>query len=288
MVVICKYCNKEYSSYSSRSNHIKKYHSNPEVIKSNPTSHPKVIQSHPINENKKKFACKFCNKTFKYRQGKWKHEQKCEDTNIIKKENEEMKTFILNQKMEMDKLKNELLKALKIHPKTLQKINNQLNNNNINNGTINNINIIPLGHENLDSILSDKEKLRILNRRGNGLKEIVELVHISDKYNQFKNVYITNLQNTIGYKFDTKTNNFIAVNKSDLLDDIIECRMMDIETFYNDMEDKLDEDTIEIVQRFIERMNDNNDNLKGIKKEEIKLLLYNSREKIQAVNQLEI
>ena len=28
MTVICKYCNKEYSSQSSRSNHIKKYHQN--------------------------------------------------------------------------------------------------------------------------------------------------------------------------------------------------------------------------------------------------------------------
>lgn len=28
MVILCQYCNKEYSSYSSRSNHIKKYHSN--------------------------------------------------------------------------------------------------------------------------------------------------------------------------------------------------------------------------------------------------------------------
>ena len=59
-----------------------------------------------------------------------------------------------------------------------------------------------LGNENLEDVLSKKDKIHILNNRGNSLKELVELVHISDKYNQFKNVYITNIQNTIGYKID--------------------------------------------------------------------------------------
>ena len=204
-----------------------------------------------------------------------------QNTDVIKNLQQEIES--------MKKFQEELMKKIKIHPKTLQKINNQLNNcnniNNINNGNI--INIIPLGYENLSEILTDKEKLRILNKRCNGLKEIVELVHISNKYSQFNNVYITNLQNTIGYKFDTKTNNFIAVNKSELLDDIIDCRMMDIEMFYNDFENKLDEETTKIIKRFIDRMNNDKDSLKGIKKDEIKLLLYNSRDKIQT-KQIEV
>ncbi len=130
--------------------------------------------------------------------------------------------------------------------------------------------------------------MKILNKKGNSLKEIVELVHISNKYSQFKNVYITNLQNTIGYKFDSNNNKFIAVNKSDLLDDIIDCRMYDIQTFYNEMETSFDEETKKIIKRFIDRMNDNDDNLKGIKKDEIKLLLYNSREKIHPTGKIDI
>jgi hypothetical protein len=35
-------------------------------------------------------------------------------------------------------------------------------------------------------------------------------------------------------------------------------------------------------------MNDNDDELKGIKKEELKLFLYNSRDKIKKINNLEI
>jgi hypothetical protein len=184
-----------------------------------------------------------------------------------------------------------LQKALKVHPKTLKKINTQLNNYNnniqINNNIINNINIVPLGLENLHEILPETEKLKILNDRANGLREIVKLVHISKKYPQFNNICITNLQNNVAYKYDTKTNNFMAVNKNELLDDLIDCRMCDIETFYNELADKLDVSTLDIIQRFLDRMTDGDDKLKDLKKEEIKLLLYNNRKNIQD-NKLEL
>ena len=71
-------------------------------------------------------------------------------------------------------LTNLLNKNCKIHHKTLQKINKQLNvgdnsiiNKNINNGTVNNItyNILGLGHENLSEVFSKKEKIAILKYR---------------------------------------------------------------------------------------------------------------------------
>jgi hypothetical protein len=64
--------------------------------------------------------------------------------------------------------------------------------------------------------------------------------------------------------------------------------MYDIELFYDNLEEKLDPETSNIVKRFIDRMNDNDDELKGIKKEELKLFLYNSRDKIKKINNLEI
>jgi hypothetical protein len=64
--------------------------------------------------------------------------------------------------------------------------------------------------------------------------------------------------------------------------------MYDIQTFYNEMETSFDEETKKIIKRFIDRMNDNDDNLKGIKKDEIKLLLYNSREKIHPTGKIDI
>ena len=283
----CNHCNKLYSSYKSRWLHIKKYH-NKNISQKSSKNKENSSNSPQKTSN---FECNYCNKILSRSDNLKRHEEKCKLKNINNNENDKFeKLEKQNEKLEkqVEELKDMLQKALKIHPKTLQKINNQLNNNHINNGTVNNINIVQLGNENLEDILSSKEKLKILNKRGNSLKELVELVHISDKYKQFKNVYITNLQNTIGYKFDSKNNQFIAVNKSDLLDDIIDCRMCDIQTFYTELGDNFDGETKKIIQRFLDRMNNEDDKLKGLKKEEIKLLLYNSREKIQATTQLEI
>jgi hypothetical protein len=268
----CKICNKSYKSYQSRWNHINKYHN------TNVTKIVTNVTENVTNSNINLYNCKKCDEKFNNRQTKWRHEKICKNNSKSTKDEK-----IEKLEKEIQIIKEELLKAMKIHPRTLQKINKQLNNSGtINNNNItNNINfLVQLGFENLNEALSEKEKINILMSKAHGLREIINLVHISDKYKQFNNVYITNLQNSIGYKYDSKTNNFIAVNKSELLDDIIECRMIDIEIFYSNLEDKLDAETAKIVKRFINRMNDENDPLKGLKKEEIKLLLYNSRDKI--------
>ena len=66
---------------------------------------------------------------------------------------------------------------------------------------------------------------------------------------QFKNILITNTQNTLAYKYDTKKKHFIAVNKDDLLDNIVDERMCDINSFYEELENELDEKTKEILDK---------------------------------------
>ncbi len=282
----CEQCNKSYKSYQSRWNHVKKCHKDC-VVKNVVNVVEDVVKDVVV---KKTTECIYCNKVLADRISRWRHEQKC---NKKIDDIHEDKLILLeqqNEKLEskIEELKDLLLKSMKIHPKTLNKINKQLNNSGVINNTTNNIQIVQLGEENLNELLSKQEKIKILNQRGHSLKEIVNLVHISDKFTQFRNIYITNLQNSIGYKYDTKTNSFIAVNKSVLLDDIIDCRMCDIETFYNELEDKLDSTTTTAIKRFIDRMNDEDDKLKGVKKEELKLLLYNSREKITGKKDIDL
>ena len=137
----CDICIKKYSSYKSLWNHNKKFHNIGKVqISSTSSSH--IIQESSKEDDSKLYNCRYCNNKYLYVQGRWKHEKNCQNKNNkndndeitnIKKENIEMKA-------EMAKLKDMLQKALKIHPKTLQKINNQLNNTN--NGTINNNTVI--------------------------------------------------------------------------------------------------------------------------------------------------
>ncbi len=288
----CEHCSKLYSSYKSRWLHIKKYHNhnvsqklaNVSIDVSNNVSQ-KLVNVSKVNL----YKCKNCDNEYKHRSSKSKHEKTCKpkdnnkiEIDEIKKQNEKLENQIVE-------LKELLLKSMKIHPKTLQKINNQLNNetNNINNGTINNINIIPLGKENLSELLTDKEKMNVLSKYGNCLTELVKLVHVSDKdkYKQFKSMYITNLQNNVAYKYDDKTKKFIAITKTELLESIINNRIGDIEEFYCDYKDKITPFTAKQITCFLEKMNDEKE-YKDVKKEEIKFAIYNGREEI--INQIKV
>jgi len=301
---ICEKCNKNYKNYKSLWKHKYVYHK-PDNIQINIQNIPVVelapqpdIQNDIQNIQNK---CSICNKILSNYYSCWRHEKKCKnkkkeiqiENNEIKKEMIEIKKKdelrekeMLEYKkrdeirqQELEKLKDLLQKSLKIHPKTLQKINNQLNNQ----GTINNITIYQLGKENLSELFTKQEKLGILNRQAMSINDIVELAHTSGKYKSCMNVYITNLQNTIGYMYDEKQNNFIAVNKNELLNDLLDSRMYDIEKFYEEFEEKLEPSRAEKIKMFIERMNDEEDCLKGLKKEEIKLILYNNKEAIGTI-----
>lgn len=270
----CKHCEKEYSSYQSRCNHMRRYHNDERQIDVNVVVNK--LATIKIEEVPKTQKCSKCDKKFQSRQGKWSHEKICKENNnekIEKLEKENQET-----KKELENLKNMLQKALKIHPKTLNKINNQLNNS----GTINNVTIIQLGHENLSEILNTREKKNILNRQAMSLNDLVDLVHVSGKYKNFQNVYITNLQSTFAYKFDEKANKFIAVNKNELLNDLVDSRMYDIEKFYEEICPDLEPKKADQIKKFIDRMGNEEDGLKGIKKEEIKLILYNNKDKIKS------
>jgi len=182
------------------------------------------------NNKATKYICNNCNKYFKFRQSKWLHEKTCTKINtelnknelhkeLEKKMEKQLEETEKKYKKEIENLKEMLQKALKIHPKTLNKINNRLNN------TYNNITIVQLGRENLSEVLTNKQKKFILDRQAMSLNHLVDMIHTSDKFKKFHNVYITNLQSTFAYKFDEKENKFIAVNKNELITDIVDSRM---------------------------------------------------------------
>jgi uncharacterized C2H2 Zn-finger protein len=287
MEYTCNHCNKKYASYQSRCNHIRRYH------KLKPTETPPLPP--PVtpeqHQNTPKNKCSLCNIIFSRKDSLTRHinKNRCKSDNRIDNKKikedkmEKMEKEMLEYKKEMELLKTQLQKALKIHPKTLQKINNQLNN--INNGTINNntINIIQLGKEDLTKMLTMEEKMSILNRQAMGINDLVKLVHTSGKYKKCMNVYITNLQNTIGYMYDEKQNNFIAVNKNELLNDLVDSRMYDIEKFYDKLQLKLEPEKATRIKKFIDRMKNEEDCLKDLKKDEIKLILYNNKEVISTI-----
>jgi hypothetical protein len=287
---ICEFCNKNYKSYQSLWNHKNKFHQS-NINQNKPNIHFQDVSNKPsLSQNKPdieiKNTCKFCSKEFVFPQSKWKHEQKCKITEIdlLKKENENLKNELLKKendsenrlKAEIDNLKKlvtDLInKQCKMHPKTLQKIKN----NGIINNTNNTINIMSLGNENLGDLINESKKIFILNKRYDALRYIIELVHFNPDFPQFHNVIVTNNRTNEAHTYDEKTKTFKIVKKDELVTDLIEYRICDIEEFYLEHEDKLNEKTKYIIKKFIDDRGDS----ERIH-EDIKLLLFNNKSRVK-------
>jgi hypothetical protein len=279
----CKICIKQYKSYQSLWNHNHKFHSNITIQKPTITNQIPSIKQPEIQPviTGCKYICKFCNKSFNHYNNKWRHQKTCKHKSNIVEENKLLK-------QSLDEIKKQLLTIMndkcKIHPKTLNKINKQINNtnsnntNNTNNGIINNYITVALGKENLAEVLSKKEKLDILNNRSLVLENLVKYIHFNENYPQFKNILITNLQNTVAHRYCDKTQQFIAIDKNELLNDIISERTDDIIGFFEEFENELNDKTKQLIEKFINEID--NDNYKQHKKNKIKLIMYNNRNKI--------
>jgi hypothetical protein len=301
----CNICIKTYSSKSSLCNHNKKFHSvdcHTNVILSDTSGDTYVI---PEN----KYNCKYCNRIFNFRNNKWKHEKICkikEKTDLDKLT--EIKKLELQVKKEESKilqLKLKLEKSNKIDNITLKKLNKMLmernnkikhinSHNTINNNQqiINNFQLVGFGKEEIIETLTNRDKKLIMDARYNSLDKLIEIIHCG-KYNQFKNIIITNMKDNYMYKYDDKLGHFILSTKSDVLNSLIDYRIDDLETIYHELIDKnkLDNNTKDIIEKFINKINyvdtkytdydgREHENYKQYKINEIKVLLFNNHDKI--------
>ena len=177
-------------------------------------------------------------------------------------------------------------------------IQNQTNNINITNNNISNSNntnniqqICNLGEEDVLSLTTLQEKTKILQSCYNSIEKFIKITYCG-KYNQFKNVVITNLKSDYAYKYDSEKGYFITVNKSELLDDIFECRKLNIEEIYEELDNgnrltniqkrhiKEFLDKCESDEQFKPDTNTSYPNFKEYKKSNINVLLYNNRDQI--------
>ena len=325
----CNICNKEYSSQSSLCNHNKKFHkqtvsnNNPDIpnnklnVSNNtpniPNNKLNVSNNIPIVSNKN--TCKFCNKIYSTPQNRWKHEQKCKmkvvDNNKIptidnnKIEQLEEKNKVLEETI--NELKEQFALILKekgkIHHKTLQKINNQLNN--INNGSINNGQIInntfvKFGDVDYQKILNNKQVRHILNQQFMSLEESIKLIHFNKDLPEYNNVFITNMRDDIGYIFNGKE--FISVKKNEMVNELIDTHIKEINLSLEKHKNKLNEKYVNRLEKFLDMLNDDDTKFtdqnnqrtypsyKAYKINSLKLLLYNSsdKKKLDELNNIEL
>jgi formate dehydrogenase maturation protein FdhE len=138
-----------------------------------------------------------------------------------------------------------------------------------------------------------KEKKEIINARYMSLNKIVQIVHCG-KYDQFKNIVITNLKDNYANKFDDKKKFFEAITKNEALNDLVSYRLSDIEWIFDELveENKVDSRTKELVETFLDKINNNaepffdaNENTKfpdykAWYVNDLNILLYNNNAKI--------
>ena len=280
----CNICNKKYKSYQSLWNHNKRFHSHgsekhpkaPGMLRNAPYA-PKFSENNEtVNE---KITCEFCKKEFSKKSNLNRHINlnRCKVKNdILEKEKLVMKEEF---KKELEKVKHDMRiemmdiikKSCKMHPKTLQKINNQLNNCNI-------INIVQLGKEDVVGTLSSKDKLNILNNKYLSFNKLIEHVHFNDKYPQFKNIAITNLKDDYAYKFNDKENKFIACKKEEVIDELMDYRTIDLEEILNENIDKINNFDVKKIKDLIVKLYDKSELYENNKKD-IKLMIYNKCDK---------
>jgi hypothetical protein len=309
----CELCNKVYKNKSGLWKHNNKYHNNVSTQMSTIGIHSgkNGIQNvYKMSTDNKNTICKHCGKELSNRQSKWRHEKTCNDKNqendkdkVIEKLQTTLETQqkMINEQQNMCKKLLELINQnCKVHPKTLQKINknllannnNSCNNNsgNINNGTINNTyNIVKFGSENIDELLSKSELFNILNQRYLSIEKSIQTVHFNDKYPTHKNILITNLRDNIAYIYDGKQ--YSAVPKTQALNELIDIHTENIEVSLTNYREKLPPKTIEILEKLLEKIRDDNTpfvdgvndknykNYKSYKINEIKLMVYNESDK---------
>jgi transcription elongation factor Elf1 len=299
----CNHCNKTYSSYKTLWTHNKNHHNGIKTEKTIIEEKPKKMDT--------EYSCIICNKIYKYKQGKYRHEKTCNGIKQPDREFELEKTKLERTKIEqgnldkeqenLDKeqnileLKIKLQGMTRIDTKTFKYMNKMLMDRSITNNNTQNINfnfpnILSIGKENVVDYLSMYDKKLILDSRHNSLDKIVEIVHCGT-HNLFKNIVITNLKDKFAYRYDETKGYFITGNKSDLLDDLMTFRMMDLETIYDELStaNKIDSKTKKIIQEFLDKMENEEvflfgdveyPNFKSYKIDKIKILLYNNQDKI--------
>ena len=178
----------------------------------------------------------------------------------------------------------------KMHPKTLQKINNQLNNTiNTNNCNIINNTYVKFGELDYEKILNSSQVKNILNKQYKCLEESIKQIHFNKNLPEYNNVFITNMKDDIAYIFNGV--HFISVRKTEMINELIDLHTKEINLSIEKNKNKLNEKYVSRLEDFINKLNDehtkftDHDNqriypsYKAYKTNSIKLLIYNESDK---------
>jgi len=292
----CRYCNKIYFHVQSRWKHEQKC----QVI-----FEEKEKQNNEIKLAEIKIA--EINKEIKLAEINSNKEIKLAEIN------EKIKLAEINKEIELKKVEikkeNTIIKQKSNKNPTIKNINkllqnrinmnnsnmNSHNTTNIQNNTVHNhFKIEGFGKENILDVITDKEKKLILNQGCESIEKLIEIVYVG-KYDQFKNILVTNKRENDIYTYDDKSNLYIINDKNLVLNKLVANRIDDVEEIYNEFDEnnKLTETNRKIMSKFFFKFvdedkpyideNANNKEYKNYieyKVNKVNNLLFNNQDKI--------
>ncbi len=172
---------------------------------------------------------------------------------------------------------------------------NSNNTTNIQNNIVHNhFKIEGFGKENILDVITDKEKKLILNHGYESIEKLIEIAHIG-KYDQFKNIIVTNKRENDIYMYDDKLGSYTNNVKQLILNKLILNRLEDVEEIYNEFDEnnKLSESNRRILSKFfIKFLDDDKEfidedsnkkvfkNFTEFKMNRVNNLLFNNQDKI--------
>ncbi len=218
----CDNCNKVYKTYSGLWKHQLKIC----ISKSKPNvnlfpENGNVIQEKVSTQTDTKIKCKYCDKDFKSRQSKWKHEKACENTTV------EIPNNKINELMQkLTKIETDL-EDVKNKPTTITNINKGT----INKGPVYNFLTSP-GSEDIN-ILSEQEIEHIMDQEMNCLIALVDMLNFNEKHPENHSFCNTALHDKYISTLNPETLTIEKQRKTDFFDIILNNGLKNMKLLYD-------------------------------------------------------
>jgi uncharacterized Zn-finger protein len=273
-----------YDRHLKTKKHREKVKSHPKTTPKSPLSHPKTTPKSPFldEENNNGYPCKYCNQSFKYKQGMYRHikytckKNKDEDfkelARLLNEKDKQIKELISDKDAQFHKMQKQI-------DKLINKLQIQnMNGGNINNGSIvnNTMNIQLLNHGDTDySHLTPKDYITCIKDCNHCVKSLIEKVHFNTEKPENMNIYLSNIKGK--YVMIFKDNEWQIKDKKTQVDDLYDYNEFVLEHWYDEYAEKYP-NIIESFKTYLKNR-DSNTLLNEIK-EEILVLLYNKRKMI--------
>jgi len=220
--------------------------------------------NHESNQNghhEGHYFCRKCNKKYKYKQGRWRHEQTCNVENNKDKIIEGLKSNIEELKRTVEQL------MLKIPLSEENGNKGVINNANRDINNTNNIQINNYGSENIDYI-TDKVFKKLLTKPMTAITKLIELKHFNPNHPENHNVKITNIHDKYAKIYQDKK--WLIKHKKDVVEDLVENGYADFEEFKDLNEDELAE---KIKEKYLLMQKNYNNNFEKVcKKSELSII----------------